>query len=194
VDLDTVIGVGGDVTAKRSDRTHDVRRATGALEPRRPRTGRLRSLLSAVRTGGCMGSTALRWVVVEERIPVHRRARRHEVEQRPLEGVGEAPIAGGEQEPPGHHHRCDGRAGLAVHQIGRQFVLVTEGLTLEPGADRTGQVQLARAHGRPLPQRAVQKCSSPVSRYKSTTPASRYNARTACPTTVVWSRTGVASW
>ena len=35
---------------------------------------------------------------------------------------------------------------------------------------------------------------SPVSRYTSTTPASRYSARTACPTTVVWVRTGVASW
>ena len=39
----------------------------------------------------------------------------------------------------------DGRAGLAVDEVGRQLVLVAERLALEPGADRAGQVELGRA-------------------------------------------------
>ena len=56
------------------------------------------------RARGGTAAPALERVDVEELGAVERQAGQHAVEQRPLDGVGEARLARGQQQPPGEHH------------------------------------------------------------------------------------------
>jgi hypothetical protein len=105
-------------------------------------------------------------------------------------------IAGGQQQPPGPLKARDGRARLVVSTVvstvRRQLEPVTK---LSPSCrDLFPPVRYVFAATMSA-QRPTEVCSSaasPVSAGTSTTPASRYSARTTCPTSVLARRTG--SW
>jgi hypothetical protein len=94
---------------------------------------------------------AVQGVRVEEGPAVLGRGRGDHVEQGPLGQVGEARIAGGEQQPPGEQHGGDTGAGLRVGAVRWQDEVVTEGLVAVVRAHPAGQIGPPGDCGLPLP-------------------------------------------
>jgi hypothetical protein len=114
MELDAAVADGGEVVVQRREQAHDVRRAARHRVPDMPR----------------MAAARLQRVGVEERASVERVTREEPVVERPLDQVGEAALAGHEQQPPVPHDARDRGAGLAVGAVGRQLVGIADRLVV----------------------------------------------------------------
>ncbi len=144
--LDAVLVDGRELLLERGQHPHQVGRAAGAGVPR------LAALAAAARPVADVLRAPLQRVHVEEVAPVERHARKDGVVQGALVVVGEARLAGREQQPERQHAARDRRAGLGVGPVGRQLVGVAEGLVAVPGPERAGQVGARRQHVVEAPQ------------------------------------------
>ena len=96
-------------------------------------------------------------VGVEEMPAVGSRGGGHDVVQRALDDVGEAGLAGGEQQSPGEHHRADAGARLGVGAVRREHEVIAERLARVQRAHPAGQVGAPGDRRLPLPDHGAEQ-------------------------------------
>ena len=82
-------------------------------------------------------------------------------------------VAGGEQQPPGEHHRADAGAGLGVGAVGRQLPIVAEPSSWWCGALAAGQIGAACDRASPTGRQRGEQIVVTVSTATSTAPEAR---------------------
>ena len=93
---------------------------------------------------------------------VEAETRQHGVVGGALDQVGEAALAGREQQPPREHDTADRGAGLGVCAVRRQLERVTECLVAVARPERTGEIGAGTDHGLPAGDRRIKEL--PVAR------------------------------
>ena len=127
VQLDAAVVGRGQVARQAGQRARHVGGAAGDEEPRFAQARR-RPLALDVLARHAPRHALVQRVGVEEVASVRRRRCRHDVVQRALDEVGEAVLAGRQQQPPGEHHRADAGARLRVRPVGGEHEVVAERL------------------------------------------------------------------